>query len=496
VSPLELARRAVAAARGDALAHVVRERSLTLRFAEGRPTQATALDDFTVELAVVRDGHVGRATTNDTGAEALAECARRAEAAAEAAAAVSRPGPHPGFGAVVAAVDSDGVDGGVTDGGEEDEPRADRPADARHPSSVRPTTNATRAAARHRSGHDPATAALDPSTGGAALRSVFAVAERHGLAAHGIWSAAEQERAVATSAGRAAADRTTDAFMKVICIATGGRSGYASQTAVATGTLEPERLAERAAAKAAAPGDPVELPPGEYPVAMEPQAVGWLLDLLGETALNGLAHAEGRGALTGRLGDKVAAPAINLADSPRAAATLPRAFDAEGVPKRPMPLIQDGVARAVAHDLRSAALAGAETTGHATAPGGHPEGPRPVNLVLAGGGAADLDELCAPIERGVYVTRLWYANVVRPKETLITAVTRDGTFLIEDGRITRPLRDLRLTDSLLGILSRATALTAAQELTSDGEFYGRRFAYGVACPGMRASAVRFTGAAG
>jgi predicted Zn-dependent protease len=94
------------------------------------------------------------------------------------------------------------------------------------------------------------------------------------------------------------------------------------------------------------------------------------------------------------------------------------------------------------------------------------------------------------------VTRLWYANVVRPKETLITAVTRDGTFLIEDGKVSRPLRDLRLTDSVLGILTRAQALTRDQKLTSDGEFYGRRFAYGVVCPAMRADAVRFTGPAG
>jgi predicted Zn-dependent protease len=161
-----------------------------------------------------------------------------------------------------------------------------------------------------------------------------------------------------------------------------------------------------------------------------------------------------------------------------------------------MPLIQDGVARGVVHDRHSAAIAGAESTGHAIAPGGHPQGPRPVNLVLSGGGAADLDELCAPVERGIYVTRLWYANVVRPKETLITAVTRDGTFLVEDGRVTRPLRDLRLTDSVLRILSRVSDLTAGQELTSDGEFYGRRFAYGVVCPGFRASAARFTGPAG
>jgi predicted Zn-dependent protease len=478
MSALELAERAVAAARDDALALVVHERSLMLRFADGRPTQATAVDDFGVELAVVRDGHVGRAGTNDGDEEALVACARRAEAAAEAAAAVSRPGPHPGFGAIAAAagsgasVASDRSNGGYE--GNEGEPASARPL----------------------GGHDAVTAELDPAVGGAALGAVFAVAERHGLAPHGIWSAAEEERAVATSAGRALLDRTTDAFMKVICIAPGGRSGYASQTAVAVGAVEPELLAERAAAKAVVRGEAAELPPGEYPVVMEPQAVGWLLDLLGSTALNGLAQAEGRGALAGRLGQTVAAPGINLADSPRSAATLPRAFDAEGTPKRPMPLIQDGVARAVVHDRRSAALAGTESTGHALAPGGHPQGPGPVNLVLAGGGAASLEELCAPLERGVYVTRLWYANVVRPKETLITAVTRDGTFLIEDGRVTRPLRDLRLTDSVLGILSRVGALTAGQELTSDGEFYGRRFASGVVCPGLRASAARFTGAAG
>ena len=464
---LELAQRAVESARGDALAHVVGERSLTLRFADGRPTQATSVDDVTVELAVVRDGHVGRASTNSASGDALRECARRADAAAEAAAAASRRGVHPGFGAALA------------NGGHEG----------------RGSGGAALGAAAS-AGHDPATAALDPSAGGDALRAAFAVAERHGVSAHGIWSAAEQERAFATSSGRSGLDLATDAFMKVICIAPGDRSGYAADTAVAAGSLDPDALAERAAAKAIAQGEPAELPPGEYAVVMEPHAVGWLLDLLGETALNGLAHSEGRGALTGRLGHMVTAPNINLADSPTASSTLPRPFDAEGVPKRSMPLIEDGVAKAVVHDRHSAALAGTGSTGHAIAPGGHPHGPRPVNLVLAGGGAASLDELCAPVERGIYVTRLWYANVVRPKETLITAVTRDGTFLIEDGRVTRPLRDLRLTDSVLRVLSRTSDLTARQELTSDGEFYGRRFAFGVVCPGMRANGVRFTGASG
>jgi PmbA protein len=451
VRAAELARRAVEHAGRDALAFVTRERSLLLRFAANRPTQSTAIDDVTVELAVVRHGHVGRATTNAVDDESLAGCAKRAAAAASAAAA-ARDGSFPGF---------------------------PEPQDA----------------ASH-DGHDPETAELDPEPGSAALAAAFSVARDAGLEAHGIWTAAEEERAVARSGGGAVAERSTDAFMKVICIAPAGRSGYAAATAAAARDIDAPALTERAAAKAAAVEPVAELEPGEYPVVFEPHAVGWLCDLLAGTAFNGLAHAEGRGALTGRLGEVVAAPAVNLSDSPRFRGTLPRGFDAEGVPKAPLPLIQDGVAHRVTHDLRSAAVAGVQSTGHALAPGGHPFAPHPTNLMLAGGGAQSEEELCEGVELGIYVTRLWYANVVRPKETLITAVTRDGTFLIEDGRVTRPLRDLRLTDSVLGILSRTRALTRGQKLTSDGEFYGRRFASGVVCPALLASAVRFTGTAG
>jgi PmbA protein len=450
VNTLEVAERAATRGGPGALALVTRERSLLLRFAASRPTQSTGIDDVTVELAVPLRGNVGRAATNAVDDESLAACAARARAAAEAAEA-THDGTFPGF-----------------------DPDSDTLA---------------------LESFDPATAELDPSRGGAALADTFVEAAAHGVEAHGIWTVAEQDQAWATAQG-GGEERRTDAFMKVICIAPNGRSGYASQAAVAAAELSPAGLTESAALKAAAPGDPVELPPGEYPVVFEPQAAGWLLDLLGETAFNGLAHAEGRGALDGRLRQSIAAPAINLADSPTSARTLPRSFDAEGTRKAPMPLIQDGVAYGVAHDVRSAALAGAVSTANALTPGGDPGGPHPTNLVLAGGGAVDEAELCSTIERGIYVTRLWYANVVRPKETLVTAVTRDGTFLIEDGRVTRPLRDLRLTDSVLGILTRTQALTRDQKLTSDGEFYGRRFAYGVVCPALRADAVRFTGAAG
>ena len=169
------------------------------------------------------------------------------------------------------------------------------------------------------------------------------------------------------------------------------------------------------------------------------------------------------------------------------------------MPKAPLPLIQDGVARGggarhaqrraggdrVHRATRSSRAAAARARGR-------------LNLVLVGGGAADVEELCAPIERGVYVTRFWYENVVRPKETLVTAVTRDGTFLIEDGRITRPLRDLRLTDTRAGRSSRACEdLTAAPAADERGRVLrARALRDGVVAPALRASAMRFTGATG
>ena len=450
--PLELAERVLGRVRaGDgAQVTVTAERSLMLRYARSRPTQATAIDDVTVEITVLRSGHLGSATTNSTAADSIEAAARAAEAGAEASARSGSEGSYPGF-----------------------------------PSP---------APLREHHGHDPETARLDPAPGGAALAAVFAVTERRGLEAHGTWTAGEVETAIASTAGTHVRDRVTDAFMKVTAIAGDGRSGYASQTAVAMPGLDAAALAERAADKATLDGAPATLPPGEYPVVLEPDAVAEILTQLGATAFNGLAFAEGRSALSGRLGTRVAASTIALSDSPRFPATLPRAFDLEGVPKAPLPLIQDGVAHRVVHDTRSAALAGggATTTGHALAPGGSPYGPVPTNLVLVGGGAADEAELCRPIERGVYVTRFWYVNPVRPAETLMTGVTRDGTFLIEDGEIARPLADLRFTDSLLGVLQRTEALTANARLTSEGELYGRRFATGVVCPALRAGSLRFT----
>lgn len=447
---LALAERALEHAGPEAQATVTAERSLLTRFARSAPTQATAVEGTDVEILCVCDGQTASAATTRLDPGSLRTAARTARSAAEALAA-DGPGAYPGLPA----------------------PAPPAPAHA---------------------GFDAATAALDPGTAGAALAAAFAAAQARGLEAFGAWSAGAVTTAVASTAGLREADAVTDAFLKVIARDTAGRSGFAARTAVAAADIDPKAVAGDAVAKVdgAAPAD---LPPGAYPVVLDHAAVGTLLEFLGWLAFNGLAHAEGQGALCGRLGTAVAAPAITIADVPGGPGTLPRAFDAEGVPKLALPLIEGGVARRVVHDTRSAALAGngAESTGHATAAGGGEEGPVPTNLVLAGGDAAGIDALAAPIERGIYVTRLWYVNPVLPQEALLTGTTRDGTFLIEDGRITRPLRDVRFTDSALRILAATEALTGGRRLVSEGDFYGRRFAHGVVCPALRAGGFRVTG---
>jgi predicted Zn-dependent protease len=446
-----LAERALARSPGEALVTVSHERSQLSRFAHSRPTQATAVDDLAVEITCVRDGHTATARARAVDDDSVREAAGRAAGAAAAAARTGQ-GSYPGL-----------------------------PGPAEPPPP--------------HDGWDAETARLDPAAAGRALEAAFAAAERHGLEAFGIWTAGEVRTAVASTTGARGLDAVTDSFVKVICRDGGERSGFGAAAARSAGALDPSRVAEEAARKAA-PGERADLPAGEYDVVLDADAVGVLLEFVGALAFNGLAHAEGRGALVGRLGRRVAAAAINLADTPRLRTTLPRAFDAEGVPKRPIPLIQDGVAHRVVHDTRSAALAGrgARSTGHALAPGGALGGPEPTNLVLVGGGARDVHELAQPIERGLYVTRLWYVNAVHAKRTLLTGMTRDGTFLIEDGLITRPVRDVRFSDEALRILDATEALTAHPRLVTEGEFYGRRFASGVVCPAIRARGFRVTGA--
>lgn len=423
----EAAARAVEAVRGPAIAHARRVRSARARHGAGAAI-ASASDRAEVEVTAFCDGREGRATGGSLDADAIADTARAARGAAEAAARAAGPGAHPG-------------------------PAAPEPA-------------------RAHEGWDEETAVL----GAEALLRRLAESNAAGtLVAEARWEA------VASSTGLEGPDRRTQVEAELE--SPGG--GWARGGAVAVGRLALEELVAAAAARAASDAEPAAGPAGAVPAVLGPEAVGALLEALAACALDGLAHAEGRGALSGRLGTRVAAACVSLADSPRFAGTLPAARDAEGVPKAPLPLLQDGVAHRVVHDLRSAAVAGggARSTGHATGR----DGPRPANLVLVGGGAADEPELAARVADGVYASRVRGLRVLDPAASRISAVL-DGVRELRDGRPGAVLAPLRLAGTALEAFAAAEALTARPRLVGAG----RR---GVICPAVRFAALDLRGPA-
>jgi predicted Zn-dependent protease len=335
-------------------------------------------------------------------------------------------------------------------------------------------------------GYAPATAGHTPEERARGVKAVCAAAERVGLTASGAFSADEDAVAVANSHGLWRYHRSTKASLKTVIMGESG-SGWASMISADVGDIDAEAVAAQAVNIAARGQNPTDLAPGCYPVVLAPEAVADLLFFFGYVAFNGLAVQEGRSFVVSRLGQQAMAPAVSIWDDGLDAAGLPQPFDAEGTLKQRVPLVEVGVVKGAVWDRRTAAKAGAGyvSTGHAL-PAPNSYGPLPANLFMAPG-KASAAELLSGIERGVWVTRFWYTRVVHPMEVIVTGMTRDGTFLIEDGRVTRPVRNLRFTQSYLAAMADVAAISAETKLVDSSLGVAR-------APALRVNAFNFTGA--
>lgn len=248
--------------------------------------------------------------------------------------------------------------------------------------------------------------------------------------------------------------------------------------------IEVEALAEQAQARALQARDPIAAEPGAYTVVLAPTAVLELVEFLNYLGFGGQAYSENRTYTAGKLGQQIFDPRISLIDDPFHPLTLGPGFDYEGQPKKALPLIENGVIQHMTYDRRLAAKMGAHSTGHALMP---PEtmGPFPTNVRLLGGDQS-LDELVASTERGIYVTRLWYSNVVDPKQATVTGMTRDGTFMIEDGQLTQPLKNMRYNESLLKAFAQVEGI--GNQVCSFQGYFGR-----LAVPALKLRNFHFTG---
>ncbi len=336
------------------------------------------------------------------------------------------------------------------------------------------------------------TAASTPEQRAEAVRRVVAVAKEAGVKAFGALGASTHVVAVMNSRGAQAYDDMTSSRLTVTAIATDGeRKGYgwAEDAHRDIGRLRPEVQAERASHKARESLGARALEPGEYPVVLEPPAVADIVTTLGFTTFGALEYQEGRSYIVNRLGKRIVAEEFSLWDDGLAPGGFPMAFDFEGVPKRRVELIADGIAQGLVYDSYTAGREeGKESTGHAL-PAPNPFGPFPMNMFLESGDAT-MEEMIEDTRRGVYVTRFHYTNTIDPTKTLWTGMTRDGTFLVEDGEVKAAVRNLRFTD---GIVDALAAGGVVGKEVQDLPFSDYFPAGGTSAPMVKLNRFRFTG---
>jgi len=326
-----------------------------------------------------------------------------------------------------------------------------------------------------------ATATCSPVERAKAVGIVCRKAKSVNVVASGAYTTGVYDYAVANSHGARACFAHTLADFTTVIMSDSG-SGYADFASLDAREVNAEALADEAIGKALRSRCPSTLEPGEYPVILEEYAVSDFLEFMAMLGFSAQAVQEGRSFM--KLGEKVVGENISIWDDGSDLAGLPLPFDFEGVPRQRVDLITNGIARAVVYDSYTAGKEGKVSTGHAL-PAPNRFGPIPLNLFMNHGDRSK-EEMLKGIERGIWVSRFWYTRVMDPLRVIVTGMTRDGTFLIENGEITRPVKNLRFTQSYLEALSAVEAISRTTKLQ-------RGFRGSVRVPALRIGKFRFTG---
>ncbi len=322
------------------------------------------------------------------------------------------------------------------------------------------------------------TAALTPADRAEDVGKIVSIAKKNKLVTAGIFSTAQTADAVVNSNGLSVYHRQTSSEVSITMLAENS-SGWQKANSPDVKNIDPAQLAEIAAQKARNSAAPQELPPGKYTVIMEPAAV---LDLVGFMFwdFGGMAILDQRSFLNNRIGKKLFGENITIVDDVAHPLQSNAPFDGEGVRRQRVALVEKGVVRNLVYARGSAAkMAKSEhkdnvgeinVTGHGLALPNE-IGEIPVNIVfITPGGEQTLDQMIAGTERGVLVTRLWYIREVDPYEKILTGMTRDGTFLVENGRVKHGLKNFRFNQSLVEMLSSVEAMSKAVRASGEESF--------------------------
>jgi predicted Zn-dependent protease len=305
------------------------------------------------------------------------------------------------------------------------------------------------------------TAAVTPESRAEGVGKIVAIAKKNNLTTAGIFSSSQSVEGIFNSRGLAQWHTQTSSEISITMLA-GDSSGWQKANYPDVSLLDPVKLAEIAAEKTRTSASPKEIPAGKYTVILEPAAV---LDIVGFMFFDfgGLAILDQRSFLNDRVGKKLFGDNINIWDDVAHPLQSGSPFDGEGVRRDRVQLIENGVAKRLVYARGTAermkkseykdTVGPIEVTGHGF-PIPNEMGEAPMNIVFGtSGDPKTLEQMVASTERGILVTRLWYIREVDPYEKIVTGMTRDGTFFVEDGKIQYGVRNFRFNESLLHMLS-------------------------------------------
>jgi predicted Zn-dependent protease len=310
---------------------------------------------------------------------------------------------------------------------------------------------------------DDKTAGFSPRDRAKVVKKIIRVADRKKFSLAGAFSTSSGEIAVVNSKGVRAYQPITTASVNMIAMSDSS-SGYAAGLSRQVDNVDFDKLAKIAVEKCDKSQNPVSVEPGDYEVILEPAAVGSLLEWVNYIGFGSKSFLDKTSFMAGKIGKKITSDKINLYDNGLDSKTIAFPFDFEGVPKKKVSFISKGVAKGVVYDRITAYKGKAKSTGHSLTADSSAMGAIALNLVMSGG-RSTREKMIQNVKRGILVTRFHYINgFIDTPRAVLTGMTRDGTFLIENGEIASGIKNLRFTDAMMRSFKSVATISKETEL--------------------------------
>lgn len=311
---------------------------------------------------------------------------------------------------------------------------------------------------------DGETIEFSPVERAEAVGVICKLAAEQGVKAFGAFTTSTVEIGMASSRGVMAYHPATRVDLQTVIMGENG-SGQAHESGWKVAEVNAERVGREAIEKAIRAQNPQGIEPGQYTVVLDPYTTEDILTWLDFAGMSALTVQEGRSWMNDRVGKQIMSPLVSIWDDGNDPTGIPMPIGFDGLPRQRVTVVDKGVIGEPVYDYATAKKEGKSSTGHTLPPFIPPwlRGPHPFNLFMAPG-ETSVEEMIASTGRGLYITRFWYTRLVHPRDCVLTGMTRDGVMMIEDGKLTFPVKNLRFTQSYVEAMANVEAVGNTSKL--------------------------------